>query len=121
MSTSTTSRVTVRMAAFISATYESRCPKSVVRVMIARPLCATAATSAVAIHHEVGDEGERLALLRGRELLQIRLRREGVAEGARPGVFHPVVLEDQAPDLVDVGVARSATAQQAPHALGLRG
>src|SRR5439155_1425868 len=83
-STSCTARPAVRtisrIAPFISATYGSRTPKSVVSVtMASNP--SDRRPSAVPIHDEVRHERERLALLRRREDLEVGLRGPRVGVG----------------------------------------
>ena len=74
------------MTPFISATYASRSPKSVVSVTIpATRVGGASRRSPIAIHDEVRDQRQRLALLGRRERLEIGLGRlgEGVRAGAR--------------------------------------
>src|SRR6266850_3116803 len=60
------------------------------------------ATSTVAIDHEVGDQRQRVALLRGRKDGEIGLR--GLRILVRPGqrVLGAAVVHDAPPDLVDL-------------------
>src|SRR5262249_12954618 len=101
-STRWTRRVAARVAGVIRAPYWSRPPKSVVRVTMIGSLTG-GRTSAVAIHHEVGDEREDLPLLAGGERLEISLGRGRVRVGARPRVLHAVVLQHEPADLLDLG------------------
>src|SRR5437016_11801268 len=100
----------------MAATYESRVPKSVVSVTMG---ATSPIGSPVAVDHEVGDEGEQLALLRGRKHLQVALGVARVAVGAFQRVLDPVVREDEAPDLLDLRGLQRPTAQEQAHAVGL--
>src|SRR6516162_5915296 len=113
MSTSWTSRKIDRITPFISATYVSRVPKSVVSVMTA--------TSTVAIDHEVGDQRKGFSFLRRREDRQRRLRRPRILVRSGQGVFDALVIDDVAPDLVDLVRVEGMALEEAPHALGLCG
>src|SRR5438445_3789831 len=122
-STSCTARPAVRMipriAPFISATYGSRRPKSVVSVTMAsnpfdrRP-------SAVPIHDEVRHERERLALLRRREDLEVGLRGPRVGVGPRARVLDALVLDDQPADLLELRRDQGRTREERADALRLR-
>src|SRR5437016_5000852 len=109
-------RAIPRIAPFISATYGSRTPKSVVSVtMTSNP--SGRRSSAVPIHDEVRHERERLALLRRQEHLEVGLRGLRVGVGARAGVLDPLVLEDQPADLEEVGRREARATQERPDAL----
>src|SRR5438552_5551857 len=116
-STSRASRAIPRITPFMAATYGSRVPKSVVSVTMG---ATSPIGSPVAVDHEVGDEGEQLALLRGRKHLQVALGVARVAVGAFQRVLDPVVREDEAPDLLDLRGLQRPTAQEQAHAVGLR-
>src|ERR1043166_5391371 len=105
------------MTPFISATYASRSPKSVVSVT--RPGTLADECSTVAVHHEVGHEGQDLTLLRWGESFQIALGRLHVGVRARAGVLHALVVQHEPPDVLDLGRLQRAPAQQAAHPLGL--
>src|SRR5262245_60713368 len=120
MSTRWTSLRTARMAAFSWATYASRRPKSVVRVMMG---CTPVRRrrSAVAVDDEIGDEGQGLALLRVGKRLQITLGSHGVLVGAFDGVLHPGVIDHELAYLLDLGRAQRGAPQEQPDPLVLGG
>src|SRR3989442_1679713 len=94
-------RTIPRIAPFISATYGSRTPKSVVSVtMASNP--SDRRPSAVPIHDEVRHERERLALLRRREDLEVGLRGPRVGVGPRAPVLDALVVDDQPADLLEL-------------------
>src|SRR2546427_1693314 len=94
MSTMWTSRAMERIAAFISATYVSRVPKSVVSVMTA--------TSPIAVDDEVRDQGERVPLLRRRERFEVGLRRPRVLVGPGQRVLDTLVVHHEPANLLDL-------------------
>src|SRR5439155_67716 len=121
-STSCTARPAVRaiprIAPFISATYGSRTPKSVVSVtMASNP--SDRRPSAVTIHDEVRHERERLALLRRREDLEVGLRGLRVGVGPRARVLDALVLDDQPADLLEHRRDQARTPEERADALRL--
>src|SRR5439155_65813 len=121
-STSSTARPAVRtisrIAPFISATYGSRTPKSVVSVTMASNL-SDRRPSAVPIHDEVRHERERLALLRRREDLEVGLRGPRVGVGPRARVLDALVLDDQPADLLELRRDQGRTPEERADALRL--
>src|SRR5918996_4411182 len=107
------------MTPFISATYASRRPKSVVSVTIPATRVRGRRRSPVAIHDEVGHQGQRFALLGGHERLEVGLGGLGEGLGAGARVVHAVVLEHEAADVLDLGGLERAAPQHPPHTLGL--
>src|SRR3989449_7121780 len=108
-----------RIAPFISATYGSRTPKSVVSVtMASNP--SDRRPSAVPIHDEVRHERERLALLRRREDLEVGLRGPRVGVGPRARVLDALVLDDQPADLLELRRDQGRTPEERADALRLR-
>src|SRR5687768_267959 len=75
------------MTPFISATYASRVPKSVVSVMMALNAPRDGQRSPIAVHHEIRHQRQELALFRPREDLEVRLGRLRVRVGALAGVL----------------------------------
>src|SRR5437667_179002 len=76
--------------------------------------------SPVAVDHKIGDEGQQLALLRRGEDLQVTLGVARVAMRALERIVDAVVLEHEAPDLLDLRGLQRPPAQHRAHALGLR-
>src|SRR6266849_2313193 len=101
-----------RMTAFISATYGSRAPKSVVSVM-------TAATSTIAVDDEVRDQRQRLALVRWPKRPELLLGGLRVSGGAGPRVSDAVVDDHEPADLFQLVLSQRAAAEQRAHGLGL--
>src|SRR5207249_7756767 len=118
------SRARPRITRFIAGTWESRAPKSLVSVTMGTIDVGGAALpparSPVAVDHEVGDEGQQLALLRRAEDLQVALGVARVAVRALERIVDAVVLEHEAPDLLDLRGLQRPAAQHRAHALGLR-
>src|SRR2546428_13180961 len=78
------------------------------------------ARSPVAVDHEIGDEGQQLALLRRGEDLQVALGVARVAVRALERIVDAVVLENEAPDLLVLRGLQRQPAQHRATALGLR-
>src|SRR5262245_59807090 len=123
-STRWTSRQMPRITPFITPTNGSRRPKSVVSVTIgegtggrgpSRPL-----RSAIPVHDEVSDEGERVPVLGGREGRQRVLRRLRVRVGPRQRIVDALVLDHEAPDLLDLHRIERVTLEQRLDPLALR-
>src|SRR2546428_7378359 len=108
-----TSRRMEGMGACMPARKGSRVPKSVVSVMTA--------TSTIAIDHEVCDQCQRFSLLRRHEGRQRGFGRPGVLVRLGHGVLHALVIEDVAPDRIDLLRAEGVALEEALHALGLGG
>src|SRR5919106_5613706 len=107
------------MTPFISATYASRRPKSVVSVTIPATRVRGRRCSPVAIHDEVSHQGQRLALFGRCEGIEVGLGGLGERLGASPRVIDPVVLEHEPPDVLDLLGFQGTAPQQRPDPLGL--
>src|SRR5712692_8026405 len=114
MSMKRTAGFSPRMTAFISATYGSRIPKSVVSVM-------TAVTSTIAVDDEVRDQRERLALVGGRKRLQLLFGGLRVFGGPDPRVLHPVVGDHEPANFFQLAGFQCAVTEQRADFLSLGG
>src|SRR5919204_2726927 len=118
-STMSASRQMPRMTPLTMPTNGSRKPKSVVSVMIGGAMFSAllgdsrdAVRSAVAVHDEVRDQGQRLLVLGVLERAQRALRGLGVGMRSLERVVDALVLHHQAPDLFDlIGTKRMALEQ----------